>query len=107
MKGKGRIKNGKYVTEPVDADWAMLPFLTDEFQRARDIASAMYEKSVEEVCQTGESAALAPGLSRLYSSGYVQKDYYGNTRIATYALTDLGRKTLQDAQFQNLLTQAA
>lgn len=88
-------------------DWEVLPYVTNEFLRARDIASAMFGKPVQEVLDSGESYEVSRRLQRLYSHGYVAKDYYGNTKLVTYALTDTGREYLRDEKFGHLLKQAA
>lgn len=77
-----------------EQDWEVLPYVTNEFLRARDIAAAMYDRSVQEVLDSGESGEVSRRLQRLYSQGYVQKDYYGNSRLVTYALTEMGMRVL-------------
>ncbi len=79
-------------------DWAALGFVSSREARAREIAAAYYDKTVQDVLDSGESATMARALLRLQAHGYIGGGYYETSVTRTYSLTNKGRGWLAMGQ---------
>lgn len=85
-----------------DEHYELLRWLSNDFQRARDIAAELYGITTQEAMDSGKSTEVSRLLLTMRAWGFVERDYYyvyGDTaRCCCYRLSDKGRDWLSLAQ---------
>ena len=80
-----------------DEHYDLLRWMTNDYQRARDVAAALYGITVQEAVDSGKSAQLGRLLQTARAHGYLDRSYTDDGRCC-YRLTDKARDWLLRAQ---------
>lgn len=88
-----------------DREYEVLEVLTDELERAREIAARMDNTTVAALAHSNRSSEVAMSLRRLQGHGFVERDYEPEGTACVWRISETGKR-FRATHFSRLMAQA-